>query len=272
MAEPWRSLDGKVVMVTGASSGIGLELCLDLAKAGCKLIAAARRIDRLSSLCDQINTRSSDSSIRSVAVVLDVSSDEKSIEASVQKAWDAFGRIDALINNAGVRGTVTSPLDLSVDEWNNTIRTNLTGTWLVTKHVGLCMRSAKIGGSIINISSIGGLHRGHVPGGVAYAASKSAVNTISKVMALELGGYKIRVNAINPGLFRSEITQELMEKDWIHNIAKNIVPLKDHGTIDPALTSLVRYLIHDSSDYITGNVYIADSGVTLPGIPIFSSL
>lgn len=271
-AEPWRSLDGKVVMVTGASSGIGLELCLDLAKAGCKVIAAARRIERLNSLCDEINKRTNDSSVRAVAVELDISVDEEFIEASVQRTWDAFGRIDALINNAGVRGTVKSPLDLSADEWNSTIRTNLTGTWLLTKHVGRRMRDAKIGGSIINVSSIGGVSRGHLPGGVAYSASKSAVNTITKVMALELGAYKIRVNSINPGLFRSEITQALMEKDWIHSIALKIVPLREHGTIDPALTSLVRYLIHDSSEYITGNIYIADSGVTLPGIPIFSSL
>lgn len=91
-------------------------------------------------------------------------------------------------------------------------------------------------------------------------------------MALELGAYKIRVNSINPGLFRSEITEALMEKDWIHKIAQKIVPLRDHGTTDPALTSLVRYLIHDSSDYVTGNIYIVEAGVTLPGIPIFSSL
>ncbi|GMP97860.1 hypothetical protein CsSME_00045959 [Camellia sinensis var. sinensis] len=107
--EPWRHLGDKVVMVTGASSGIGLDFCLDLAKAGCKIIAAARRIDRLESLCDEINRLSSDSagssSIRAVAVELDVSADGPAIESAVQKAWDAFGTIDALINNAGVRAS-----------------------------------------------------------------------------------------------------------------------------------------------------------------------
>lgn len=102
-------------MVTGASSGLGREFCLDLAKAGCRIVAAARRIDRLQSVCDEINqltitAPSSSSSVngpgssRAVAVELDISADGPAIEKSVNKAWDAFGRIDALVNNAGVRG------------------------------------------------------------------------------------------------------------------------------------------------------------------------
>ena len=91
-------------------------------------------------------------------------------------------------------------------------------------------------------------------------------------MALELGLYKIRVNSISPGLFKSEITQGLMQKDWLDNVAKKTVPLRTYGTSDPALTSLVRYLIHDSSEYVSGNIFIVDAGVTLPGVPIFSSL
>lgn len=113
---PWRRLEGKVVMVTGASSGIGREICLDLAAAGCRVVATARRIDRLRSLCDEIDGPGSPlpppsssfsvrSDARSVAVELDVSAGGSVIEAAVQRAWDAFGRIDALINNAGVRGT-----------------------------------------------------------------------------------------------------------------------------------------------------------------------
>lgn len=106
--EPWHTLPGKVVMVTGASSGLGRDFCLDLAKAGCKIVAAARRIDRLKSLCDEINRlNSSDAdagTLLAVAVELDVSADGPTIDNSVQKAWNAFGRIDALINNAGIRG------------------------------------------------------------------------------------------------------------------------------------------------------------------------
>lgn len=114
--EAWAELKGKVVMVTGASAGLGSDFCLNLAKAGCRIVAAARRVDRLVSLCHQINhlpdlhsssSSSSDSeprSPRAVAVELDVCADAPTIESSVCKAWDAFGHIDALVNNAGVRG------------------------------------------------------------------------------------------------------------------------------------------------------------------------
>ncbi|XP_047332509.1 3-oxoacyl-[acyl-carrier-protein] reductase FabG-like [Impatiens glandulifera] len=271
--EPWRSLAGKVVMVTGASSGIGWDICLDLASAGCKVIAAARRKDRLRSICDKMNGDQSSEEPRAVGIELDVSADGPSIKSAVKQAWEAFGTIDAVINNAGVRGTVKSSLDLSEDEWDSTMRTNLTGTWLVSKYICSHMRDAKKqGGSIINISSIAGLNRGQLPGSVAYTSSKAAVNTLTKVMALELGEFNIRVNSINPGLFKSEITQGLMEKEWINNIALKTIPLKSTGTVQPDLTSLIKYLIHDSSAFVSGNVFIADAGATLPGVPLFSSL
>lgn len=103
---PWSRLEGQVVLVTGASSGIGRDFCLDLARAGCRVVAAARRTDRLRSLCDEINA-SADAAAshpRAVAVELDVAAGGSAVEAAVQRAWDAFGRIDVLINNAGLRG------------------------------------------------------------------------------------------------------------------------------------------------------------------------
>ncbi|XP_057983444.1 uncharacterized protein LOC131168184 [Malania oleifera] len=278
--EPWRELKGKVVMVTGASSGLGRDFCLDLARAGCRIVAAARRVDRLKSLCDQINHLSSSSSssssssptVRAVAIELDVTANGPTIDASIQKAWEAFGHIDALVNNAGIRGSVKSPLNISEEEWSDTVKTNLTGSWMVSKYVCIRMRDMNQGGSIINISSIAGLNRGQLPGSVAYASSKAGVNTMTKVMAMELGEHKIRVNSISPGLFKSEITEGLMQKDWLNNVAMRTVPLMTYGSADPALTSLVRYLIHDSSEYVSGNVFIVDAGATLPGVPLFSSL
>ncbi|KAG6496659.1 hypothetical protein ZIOFF_044529 [Zingiber officinale] len=93
-------------------------------------------------------------------------------------------------------------------------------------------------------------------------------------MALDVGGYNIRVNAIAPGLFKSEITASLMSKPWLSGVVEKIVPLRKYGMsmTDPAITMLVQYLLQDSSDYISGNVFIVDGGTTLPGVPIFSSL
>nr|KJB54602.1 hypothetical protein B456_009G041000 [Gossypium raimondii] len=188
--EPWTDLSGKVVMVTGASSGLGRDFCLDLSKGGCRIVAAARRVDRLKSLCDEINhltfpfSGPQPSGPRAFAVELDVCADGSTIQSSVKAAWDAFGRIDALINNAGVRGNVKDPLELTEEEWNQNIRTNLTGSWLVSKYVCMLMRDAKQGGSVINISSIAGLNRGQLPGGLAYASSKAGLNTMTKVIIL----------------------------------------------------------------------------------------
>ncbi|KAI7739326.1 hypothetical protein M8C21_020717, partial [Ambrosia artemisiifolia] len=126
--------------------------------------------------------------------------------------------------------------------------------------------------SIINISSVAGLQRTYTHGSLAYASSKSALNTMTKVMAMELGKHKIRVNCICPGLFKSEITKELVKKKGLKELASKILPLKEFGTTDPALTSLVRYLIHGSSDYVTGNIFIVDAGLSLLGVPLYSSL
>lgn len=125
LLEPWNDLRGKVVLVTGASSGLGREFCLDLALAGCRIVAAARRVDRLQSLCDEINNLipnfpdSSDSMIepRAVSVELDVTADGSTIQRSVQMAWDAFGRIDALINNAGMRGIASHFVQFFLVVW-----------------------------------------------------------------------------------------------------------------------------------------------------------
>ncbi|KAK6777083.1 hypothetical protein RDI58_023800 [Solanum bulbocastanum] len=258
-------LNGKVVMVTGASSGIGREVSINLAKAGCRIIVSARRVDKLKSLCNHIN-RSSNSeglALNAIAVELDVTANGANIEAAVQIAWDAFGRIDALVNNAGVRE----------EEWEHTFTTNLRGAWLVSKFVCRHMIDAKQGGgSIINVSSIAGLNRVLVPGGLAYASSKMALDRLTEMMALELGVHKIRVNSIAPGIFKSEMTESLIQQKWFHGVISRTAPLRTIGTTDPALTSLVRYLIHASSEYVSGNVFIVDSGATLIGVPIFSSL
>lgn len=244
--EPWHKLDDKVVLVTGASSGLGRDFCIDLAKAGCCVVAAARRLDRLTSLCHEINHRwpSNVGIHRAVAVELDVAADGPAIDRAVQKAWDAFGRVDSLINNAGVRGSVKSPLKLSEEEWDHVFKTNLTGCWLVSKYVCKRMCDIQLKGSIINISSVSGLNRGQLPGAAAYASSKAGVNMLTKVMAMELGMHKIRVNSISPGIFKSEITENLLQKDWLNDVVRKIMPLRRLGTSDLTLTSLTRYLIH----------------------------
>ncbi|KAH6819328.1 Rossmann-fold superfamily protein, partial [Perilla frutescens var. frutescens] len=184
--EPWSQLDGKIIMVTGASSILGREFCLDLAKAGGRIVAAARRIDRLNSLCDQINKMDIPTGgarggyRRAIAVALDVMADGPTVEACVEKAWNAFGHIDVLINNAGVTGQNILSLELSEEEFTRVKDTNLTGSWLVSKCVGARMRDGGRGGSIINISSLSGLNRTQFHSLLAYASSKAALDSMTK--------------------------------------------------------------------------------------------
>ncbi|KAJ9544192.1 hypothetical protein OSB04_023899 [Centaurea solstitialis] len=139
-------------------------------------------------------------------------------------------------------GPFRDSLDLLQEDWDRSFKTNVRGAWLVSRYVCLKMITFKHEGSIINISSIDGVGRALSHGAVAYSSSKSALIYMTKVMAMELGKHKIRVNAICPGLFHSEITDGLFQKKWLENVISKTVPLRDLGTIDPALTSLVRYI------------------------------
>lgn len=271
-------LEGKVALITGASSGLGREFALSLSKSGANVIVAARRKQMLESLCDEINAlakRNEGGGTRSgtaFAIELDVSASEPALDAAVEKAWAVFGYIDVLVNNAGTRGPVRTPLDQQEGEWNTIFNTNLRGTWLMAKAVAKRLVAAKRGGSIINISSIAGLERSLLPGALAYSISKAGVIHLTKMLALELGKYNIRANAIAAGLFRSEITNSLFEKDWLNGVAAKIVPAGKWGSVDPDLTSVVLLLASDDSQYITGNTFIVDGGQSVPGMPIWSSL
>eukprot|EP00249_Psilotum_nudum_P012860 c24012_g1_i1 orf=357-1202(+) len=272
-------IQGKIVLVTGASAGLGREFCLKLAREGAHVVAAARRTELLQSLLGEIEAFSlaaDDGQLpkpgKAAIVQMDVSKNEEEIDAAVDKAWRAFGKIDVLINNAGYRGPVASLLDWKEEEWDKVISTNLRGAWLVSKAVGKRMVMAKIGGSIVNISSIGGLDRGVLPGASAYQVSKAALNQLTKIMALELGKHNIRVNSIAAGLFRSEITGNLLNQEWMLKVAKKIVPVQRWGDVDPDLTALILVLASDSSVYITGCIFVVDGGQAIAGLPIWSSL
>ncbi|ONK64395.1 uncharacterized protein A4U43_C07F25400 [Asparagus officinalis] len=157
-------------MVTGASSGIGREVCIDLAEAGFRIVAAARRTDRLRSLCDEINgfgSESGSNKARAVPVELDAE------ECARHSLW--------YFSQNFCCGGVHAALDWPEEEWNSNIRTNLTGLWLVSKHVCRRMRDAKVEGSVINISSVTGLERAQGPGAIAYSASKTGVTAVTRV-------------------------------------------------------------------------------------------
>lgn len=197
-------LDGQLALVTGASSGLGLHFAQVLAQAGARVALAARRVDKLQSLVEDIKRSGGDA----VAVALDVS-DATSVRACFD-ALDAYGVPGIVVNNAGT--TVTkSVLQQTEDDYDQVLDTNLKGTWLVATEAARRMVAAGQGGSIVNVASILGER---VAGGVTpYAMSKAGVIQATKALALELARHQIRVNALLPGYVVTDLNREFLASE-----------------------------------------------------------
>lgn len=194
-------LDGKRALVTGASSGFGAHFAQLLADAGAEVVLAARRVDKLSALADALTARGAQASV----VAMDVSS-----AASVRDAFAQVGACDIVINNAGI--TVTCALlEQTEADWDSVIDTNLKGCFLVATEAARALRANSKPGSIVNVASVLGER---VAAGVApYAISKAGVVQATKVMALELARYRIRVNALLPGYVVTDLNRDFLDSE-----------------------------------------------------------
>lgn len=241
-------LTGKRVLVTGASSGLGARFATVLARGGAKVAIAARRVDRLATLADELGSQG----CAVEALAMDVG-DPASIAAAVERLERTWGGIDVLVNNAGVT-SIKPALDYTVEDFDSIVDVNLRGAFLVAQQVARVMRHT--GGSIINIASILGLRQtGQVS---AYAISKAGVVQMTKVLALEWARYGIRVNALAPGY----IETELNEAFWQTEAGKAMIariPQRRLGSA-PDLDAPLLLLASDASSYMTGSVIVIDGG------------
>jgi NAD(P)-dependent dehydrogenase (short-subunit alcohol dehydrogenase family) len=239
-------LSGKRALVTGASSGLGAQFARTLSAAGATVILTARRSELLNTVADAIISAGGNAS----TIALDVT-DAHSVAAAVA----AVGRVDVLVNNAGV--TNTKPvLDQTEEDWDSIVDTNLKGTWLVATEVARSMRAMGEGGSIINIASILGLRQGgHV---TPYAVSKAAIVQLTKQLGLELAKYRIRVNAIAPGYFATELNHLFFSSDAGASLIRRI-PQRRLGALDD-LDGALLLLASDASAYMCGAVIAVDGG------------
>lgn len=243
-------LDGRVAMVTGAGRGLGRAMALGLAEAGADLVIAGRTRETLDAVAAEVAALGR----TVVAVPADVT-DSADQDALVKAALDRFGRIDALVNNAGT--TFRTPSENYPEaEWDRVMGVNLKGPFQLLQKVGRVM-IAQGRGSIVNVGSlIAVIGMPNIP---AYAASKAGIEEITRCLAVEWAKHNIRVNAVTPGYFRTDMTAGLdKDPDRAPKIALRI-PMKRWG--DPAdLKGAVVFLVSDASAYVTGVSLPVDGG------------
>ncbi|HSS64155.1 MAG TPA: SDR family oxidoreductase [Gammaproteobacteria bacterium] len=244
------SLDGRVALVTGASSGLGRHFAATLAGAGARVALCARSLDRLEQGVNEIHAVGGEG----IALPMDVR-DADSVAQAFDTVRSRLGTVTVLVNNSGVAGAERA---LEVDEagWDRVLDTNLKGAWRVAQTAAKQMVAAECGGSIINVASILAFR---VAGGVSpYAASKAGLVQLTRALALELARHRIRVNAIAPGYFATEMNREFFHSSQGEAMIKRIPQRRAGDPVD--LDGALLLLASDASAYMTGSVIVVDGG------------
>lgn len=236
----------KVVVITGAGRGIGKHLAIRYAQEGAQVIVAEKNTDDGNATVSDINETGG----QAVFYRTDVS-DPANIIDLFENAQTQYGRVDILIHNAGF-GIWKSPYDLSLDEWDSVVNTNLRGSFLCSREAARIMKENG-GGSIVLLSST----RAHMsePNSEAYAASKGGILSLTHSLAVSLGPDRIRVNAISPGWIETGDYDALRKEDHLQHPAQRVGHPED-------IAKACFYLTHDDNDFVTGTELVVDGGMT----------
>lgn len=251
-------LTGKVAVVTGASSGLGRAAAIAYAKAGADVVLLARRLERLEELAAEITALGREA----LPLKMDVT-DEANVAAGIQRAFEHFGHLDILLNNAGiaVRGGVDT---LSIEDFDKSMDVNVKGVFLVSKYVVKHMMTNHYG-KIVNVASINAVIADKNDTFVrhSYNASKAAILGLTKGMAATYGKNNITVNAIGPGLFESEMTEDtLFKSEQFLGLYNGLNPMERPGKRGE-LNGTILYFSSDASSYVTGQFIIVDGGMSI---------
>lgn len=248
-------ISGKVAIVTGASSGLGTVFARGLAATGAKVVLAARRQNRLKKLVAELSTGGA----QSLAVGCDVACEDEVVRL-VESTMERFGRLDILVNNAGIANSEPAEAE-DLQRFRQVVDINLTGTFICAQHCARVM--LKTGhGSIVNIASIMGLVGiGKIPQ-ASYNASKAAVVNLTRELAAQWANRGVRVNALAPGYFPSEMTAPLFEDERLQKFLRRRIPMERPGDTKELLGPLLL-LASDASSYITGHTLVVDGGWTI---------
>lgn len=257
-SESGKKLNGKVAIITGATGGIGQATVKLFLREGAKVMLVDRSEEELKATCDHLTVEE-----RITYSVADAA-DEEATAAAVAATVKAFGGVDILFANAGTEGTVKPIEAVSMAEFEQVLRINVLGAWLVMKHCVAPMKK-RGGGSIIATASVAGLIG--YPGLGPYSASKHAVCGLVKTAALELGASKIRVNAIAPGPIDNRMMGSLESQispenpAVVRNAVNAQIAMKRYGT-NEEVAQLAAFLASDDASYCTGGIYTVDGGYT----------
>ena len=244
-------LTDRVAIVTGASSGLGVAFAHALSEAGAAVVLGARRTDRLAAVAEAIRAGGG----RALAVQADVT-DPDSCTALAEAAMAEFGQIDILVNNAGV-GTAVPASRETPEEFRAVVDVNLHGSYWMAQ---ACGRRMQPGSTIVNISSVLGLTSGGLPQ-AAYSSSKAAITGLTRDLAAQWTGRKgIRVNAIAPGFFKSEMT-DLYPQGYLDGMSQRLL-IPRMGSLEECAATLI-WLVSPAGGYVTGQTIVVDGGVTI---------
>jgi 3-oxoacyl-[acyl-carrier protein] reductase len=243
--------DKRIAFVTGGSRGIGAAIVKRLAKDGFHVVAVARSLDKLEAVCNEI--KSEGGSAEPLAVDI---GDAKALAAAIEKVAETHGRLDVLVNNAGITkdGLI---LRMDDEDFDSVINTNLKSAFVAIRSAARPMMRSK-GGRIINISSVSGV-AGNA-GQSNYAASKAGLIGLSKSVAKELAGKNITCNVVAPGFITTDMTDGL--NDQIKERVKEVIPLKRFGQ-PHEIAGVVAFLAGPDSTYVTGQVIVVDGGMVM---------
>ena len=251
MIEPF-DVSGKVIAITGASSGFGHHFAGTLSGKGETTFLGARRIDKLEDRVEEIT----DLGGKAEALPLDVN-DSKSINEFLDQAFKNYGRVDVLINNAGVEAGAKTYQTTEEEDWDYVINTNLKSAWMISKrYTDRVLEHQQQTGNIIMVSSITDSRT--IKGQFSYAVSKGGITRMTEVMALEAAKFNIRVNALAPGYFLTDLSRLLLESDIANEFVKGI-PMRRTGEF-PDLDGPLLLLASDASRYMTGSILVVDGG------------
>lgn len=245
-------MTGKSVLITGASSGFGHHFAGVLADAGARVVLGARRVEKIEARVKEIKAAGGEAA----GFALDVN-DAGSMGAFLDEAEGAFGKIDVVINNAGVESGAKTYAMIDEDDWDSVLDTNLKSVWRMSKlYTERIAANGWKGGNIVNIASITAYRT--IKGQFPYAVSKAAVIKATEVMALEGARFGIRCNALAPGYILTDLSRVLLESDQSETFKKGI-PMRRYGEFED-LDGPLLLLASDASSYMTGSTIVVDGG------------